>query len=198
MIEVRERIANLPPAKLRQLELLLRQRAAKPKTEGTIPRSGNGPHRLSFAQERLWFIEQLEPADGAYHLAWALRLKGALDVDALQRALDAIVARQAALHTVFREVEGVPYQFVEPPRGVEMRRRDLTGHPPDEVVGTVLSEEAHRAFDLGKDLVLRALLVGVRQDEHVLLLTLHHIAADGWSRGILLRELGEHYRAFTT
>jgi amino acid adenylation domain-containing protein len=197
MIELRERIASLPPEKLKRLEQVLRQRAAKPQIEETIPRSGNGPHRLSFAQERLWFIEQLEPADGAYNLAWALRLRGPLRVDVLQRALDATVARQAALRTVFREVEGVPYQFVEPPRSVEMRRFDLTDHPANPEISAVLSEEAHRSFDLGNDVLLRSALLRLGQDEHVLLLTLHHIAADGWSRGILLREIGDYYRAFT-
>src|SRR5579863_3609592 len=122
MIELRERIASLSPEKRRQLELFLRQRAGQPQPPSTIPRCGGGPQRLSFAQERLWFIEQLEPAEGAYNLAWALRLRGALNVDALQQALDAIVLRHTALRTVFREADGVPYQFVELPRSVELRR----------------------------------------------------------------------------
>src|SRR5579862_1359908 len=196
MIELRERIGNLSPEKRKQLELLLTQRAAKAPPKETISRAAAGPHRLSFAQERLWFIEQLEPADAAYNLAWALRLKGTLDTQALHQALNAIVARQDALRTAFREIEGVPYQFIEPPRAVEMRRLDLTGDPSDKKIDTALSQEARRSFDLGKDLLLRALLLQLREDDHVLLVTLHHIASDGWSRGILLRELSAHYSSF--
>lgn len=196
MIELRERIAGLSPEKRKQLELFLRQRAGKPQPQSTIPRCGDGPQRLSFAQERLWFIEQLEPAEGAYNLAWALRLRGALNVDALQQALDAIVLRHTALRTVFREADGVPYQFVDLARSVQVRRLDLSGDPSNEKLNTALSSEAHQSFDLSHDLLLRAFLVRLGQDEHVLLLTLHHIAADGWSRGILLRELGDYYGAF--
>src|SRR5271170_1027007 len=139
MIELRERIGNLSPEKRKQLELLLTQRAAKAPPQETISRTAEGPHRLSFAQERLWFVEQLEPADAAYNLAWALRLKGALDTEGLHRALNAIMARQDALRTAFCEIEGVPYQFVQPPRAVEMRRLDLTGDPHHERINAALS-----------------------------------------------------------
>ncbi len=192
MSEFRQRIGSLSPQELNLLESRLKQHALQTIEEERIPKTGNGPRRLSSAQERLWFIDRLEPAAASYNLAWALRLKGILDVAALQNALDAVVARQEALRTVFREVEGAPLQFVEAARPVEMRVIDAA----EDAVDRTLTEEARRRFDLARDLMIRAALLRLQPEEHVLLLTLHHIAADGWSRGILLHELSVFYAAF--
>jgi amino acid adenylation domain-containing protein len=198
MAELRERLSHLSPEKLDQLERRLKLRAAATPAKGSIPRTGDGPHRLSFGQQRLWFIEQLEPASGAYNLAWALRLKGPLQTAALQQALDAVVVRQEALRTVFREIEGVPLQFVEPARAVEMRQIDLSADPAEDTIRAALTSEAGRKFDLTRDLMIRSTLLRLQDQDHILLVTLHHIAADGWSRGILLRELSHFYTAFAT
>src|SRR5262249_52771022 len=107
----------------------------------------------------------------------------------------AVVERQTILRTAIREVEGVPYQFVEPARSVEMRTVDFADSPDNPRVHDLLTEESRRPFDLMKDLPIRALVLRFQAEDHILLLTLHHIASDGWSRSILLRELGEFYSA---
>ncbi|HET7451575.1 MAG TPA: amino acid adenylation domain-containing protein, partial [Thermoanaerobaculia bacterium] len=159
-----------------------------------IPRRGTGePCPLSFAQQRLWFLDQLEPG-GLYNVAEALRLCGPLDVDALRRALDAVVARHEALRTTFRSVDGEPMQIVGAPAPVACPIVDLSGAEPHEVQRRI-DEETGRPFDLSRGPVLRALLLREGEDRHVLVLTIHHIATDGWSVSILFRELAAAYGA---
>jgi len=152
---------------------------------------------LSFAQERLWFLDQLEPENPFYHIAELIEWKGPLSLHALRKALDALVARHESLRTVFQNLEGVPMQVVTPPRTVPCEVIDLRGFTPDpDELGRRLEEEARRPFDLSRDLMLRATLLEVDEDEYRLLLVIHHIATDGWSMGVLLRELGALYEAF--
>ncbi len=154
---------------------------------------------VSFAQQRLWFLNQIEPNGCVYNVPIAVRLRGELEIDALHRALNAIVARHEALRTTFVSCDGEPEQVVADPRAVALPVRDLSTVPEadrEAEVARVLHEEARRPFDLATDLMLRALLVRVGAQEHALLLTLHHIASDGWSRGILVRELTTLYTAF--
>lgn len=158
-----------------------------------IRRTGDGSHRLSFAQERLWFIERLEGASAGHNIAWAVRLKGALNTAALQKSLDAVVARQSALRTCFREVEGVPLQFVEAARPVELRTLSHNDNWSEEDIRKLLAAEASRRFDLTKDLLIRGTLLCLGPEDHVLLLVLHQIAADEWSRDVLLREVSAFY-----
>ena len=160
-----------------------------------IPSRGTAePCPLSFAQQRLWFLDQLEPG-GLYNVGEALRLSGDLDVEALRRAIDAVVARHEALRTTFRSVDGEPMQVVSPPAPVPCPVVDLAGANPDEVRRRV-DEEVGRPFDLSRDRMLRALLLREGPRRHVLVLTMHHIATDGWSVSILFRELGALYDAF--
>ncbi|WP_043711593.1 non-ribosomal peptide synthetase [Corallococcus macrosporus] len=163
------------------------------------PRDGTLP--LSSGQQRMWFLEQFQGPSGAYNMPAALRLEGALDVAALQRSLDEIVRRHEVLRTTYGQQQGQPFQRVLPPAPVTMAEVDLQHLPADARLAEVrrrATEEAGRPFDLSRDLPLRLALLRLEPREHVLLLTLHHVACDGWSLGVLIRELAALYRAFST
>jgi amino acid adenylation domain-containing protein/non-ribosomal peptide synthase protein (TIGR01720 family) len=147
---------------------------------------------LSFGQQRLWFLDQLLGGGAEYLIPVGLRLCGVLDVSALRGALAGLVARHEVLRTVFDVVDGQPVQVVTD-AGVELEVREWVGGV--ESVGEVLRREACRPMDLRRGPLVRALLVRLAVDEHVLLLTWHHIVADGWSFGVLIRELRELYAA---
>jgi amino acid adenylation domain-containing protein len=152
----------------------------------------------SFAQRRLWFIEQLGHAGAAYHSPVSVRLRGPLDATALERSLTALVARHETLRTVFRDVEGEPYQIVLPPTPLSPRRLDLAAFPEperDTALRAAIDAESARRFDLASELPFRVLLVRCGDDEHVLTLVFHHIAFDGWSLPVVIRELSSLYGA---
>lgn len=164
----------------------------------SIPRRERaGARPLSFAQERLWFFDQLEPRSALYNIGRAIELRGRLDPSALRRALEAVVARHDALRTTIQAVEGRPVQRVDPACPIDLPLVDLEdgAHPGREALPALLAEEARRPFDLSRDMMLRAILFRVHAEEHVLVLTVHHIASDGWSLGLLFRELSEAYTA---
>jgi amino acid adenylation domain-containing protein/FkbM family methyltransferase len=166
-----------------------------------IPRwQGEGAPPLSFAQERLWFIDQWEPGSPAYNLPGALRLHGTLDRRVFAAALAEISRRHAALRTVFlAAAEGRPVQVVQAALLSTLPLADLSGLPAEsrEVESERLRRaEAGRPFDLATGPLLRALLVRLHGDEHLALVTLHHIVADGWSLAILVGELTALYAAF--
>ncbi|HYR12217.1 MAG TPA: amino acid adenylation domain-containing protein, partial [Longimicrobium sp.] len=154
---------------------------------------------LSFAQQRLWFLEQLGGLGGTYHIPMRLRLQGELDRGALRRALDAIVARHEALRTTFVEVEDEPVQRIAP---VEKSRfhlaeHDLSGDPEAQPeFWRLTGEEARAPFDLAHGPLIRGRLIRLAQDDYALLVTMHHIVSDGWSIGVFTRELGVLYEAF--
>lgn len=152
---------------------------------------------MSFAQQRLWYLEQIEPGDPAYHVVHAVRLKGRLDQLALHNALNKIVERHEALRTTFGFRGSMPVQAVQPARAVELRCFDLREDPADASLAGLLRAEARRPFDFSQDLMLRAALVTLAGEEHVLLLTVHHIAVDGWSLGVLRREMAACYEAYS-
>ncbi|MGY0234389.1 amino acid adenylation domain-containing protein [Longispora urticae] len=155
-----------------------------------IPRRAPGNPPLSYAQERVWFMEQLAPGTVAYTIPVVRRLGGPLDADALGRALDALVARHEVLRTRYPATEdGVPVAHVEPVVRVELRR--AVGDADARVLA-----ETEEPFDLAEGPVLRALLVELGPEEHVLVLTVHHIACDGWSVDVLTGELFADYAAF--
>ncbi|HVG45327.1 MAG TPA: condensation domain-containing protein, partial [Longimicrobium sp.] len=160
-----------------------------------VERGGRLP--LSFAQQRLWFLEQLGGLGDTYHIATRLRLGGALDPAALRRALDAMLARHEALRTTFVEVEGEPVQHIAPPGGFRLVEHDLGGHPDAAAeLRRVTAEEAGAPFDLEHGPLIRGRLVRMADDEHILLVTMHHIVSDGWSMEVFTRELGVLYAAF--
>jgi amino acid adenylation domain-containing protein/non-ribosomal peptide synthase protein (TIGR01720 family) len=165
-----------------------------------VPRR-NGTHRaaLSFAQQRLWFLDQIEPGNAFYNIPSFIRLAYAIDVNALHRSLDEIVRRHEVLRTTFAVVDGEPVQVVGSPRTIPMPIVDLSvfaASGREAEAKRLATEEARRPFDLARDLPIRATLVRLETDDHLLLLTLHHIVSDGWSTGVFFSELAALYRMF--
>ncbi len=168
-----------------KLALIARLARQKERAERAFP--------LSFAQQRLWFLDRLEPGNHTHNVFRALQWSGPLDSDALRRALAEIVRRHEALRTVFPEVDGEPRQRVVPAADfpLPIEAVDDLAH-----ARRVAEEESRRPFDLVRGPVFRARLLTLSEDEHALLLTVHHIAFDGWSMGLLYREMTALYRAF--
>jgi len=156
---------------------------------------------LSFAQQRMWFLYQLEPDSYLYNLHIAVRLIGSLDIPALQKTLDEIVGRHETLHTVFSTLKDEhPFQVVVPAQPVALPLIELSELPIAErmvEMSRLDLEEAHLPFDLSCSPLLRAKLLRLGEQDHVALLTMHHIAGDGWSMGVLLKEVATLYTAFT-
>jgi len=182
-------------------EKLLRQVKLGSTSPSTIPRRpAASTVPLSFAQERLWFLDQLEPNSAVYNVPMGLSLKGALNLSVLHRCLEEIVRRHEALRTRFEIVDGHPVQAIEPFHSPEMPLIDLSNLPKGQrkaEARRLCTEEAQCPFDLTQGPVLRAKLFRLEPTEHLLLLNMHHIASDGWSVGVLLRELGSLYQAFS-
>ncbi len=154
---------------------------------------------LSFAQERLWFLDQLRPHCAAYNIPLALHIEGAVEAGVLQRCLTELLRRHEALRTRFDMVHGRPVQVIEAPDAIAMPVTDLSQMPEAEreaEAGRLCEEEARRPFDLTQAPMLRARLLRMDATRHVLMLNVHHVAADGWSFEILLKELGILYQAF--
>lgn len=164
-----------------------------------VPQKHDGPLPLSFAQERLWFLDQLGLVGPAYNMPFALGLQGELNILALELSFAELIRRHESLRTRFAVVAGSPVQTIEPPGAFSLRLRDISELPEQEKAQMwqrLSQEEAQRPFDLRYGPLLRASLLRLAPEDHVLLLTIHHIAADGWSLGILNRELGILYGAF--
>ncbi|HEV2707576.1 MAG TPA: amino acid adenylation domain-containing protein [Pyrinomonadaceae bacterium] len=159
----------------------------------------NGEAALSFAQQRLWFLDYLEPGNPAYNISSAVRLSGTLDHAALERAFTEILRRHEVLRTTFADVEGTPVQTIAKTLPVPLTMIDLSQLAPDEREERALrlkSEEARRPFDLRRGPLLRVTLLRMSEREHVALLTMHHIISDDWSMGVLIGEIGKLYEAF--
>ena len=153
---------------------------------------------LSFAQQRLWFLDQFGEGS-AYHMPVALRLRGDLDERALVASLEELLKRHGALRTRFESAGGREVQVIEPTVSLDLQRLDLCGLPDGEreaEAKRLLEEEVSRPFDLSRAPLMRTKLLRVGEGDHVLVVTLHHIVSDGWSGGVLTRELGELYRGY--
>ncbi len=185
-------------AKTSEVTKILLERRRKDKSADRIPgRIPGASIPLSFAQERLWFLEQLSPGGASYHIARAFSLAGPLDVAALARSVDTIVSRHEVLRTSFEVEAGQPVQVVVPELALSIPVLDLRAVPEparEEEARRLEREEVLRPFDLARGPFLRLTLLRLAAERSVLLLTLHHIAADGWSLGIVYREMGELYR----
>jgi amino acid adenylation domain-containing protein len=165
-----------------------------------LPRAGGEQaFPASFGQQRLWFLNELDPESGpAYAVQGAIRIGGELDPELLERAFGAVVERHEALRTGFEVRDGEPVQVVAPELALEMPALDLSGLAVEERERELLrlaQREVRRPFDLGRPPLLRVTLVRLDEREHVLLVTLHHIVSDGWSGGVFVRELAAHYEA---
>ena len=191
MSSIREQVTDLPLKEKRALV----SKFLHEETNGveTFP--------LSFAQQRLWFLAQLEPDSPSYNLSQTLRIKGVLDVQALEQAIGSIIARHETLRTTFKAVNGEPVQIVANEYAFELPFTSLEELPKEKREAEVRRlgvAAARRPFDLSRDCPLRAALVRIDDDEHWLFLTVHHIVSDGWSMGILTKELFNTYEAIAT
>ncbi|MDJ0706013.1 MAG: condensation domain-containing protein [Leptolyngbyaceae cyanobacterium MO_188.B28] len=194
----------LAQLKERKPEILtfLRQTDSVPQTAAApiqpISRQVDPP--LSFAQQRLWFLTQLEPDSSAYNMCGALSMKGVLNVNALERSLSEIVRRHEALRTHFPTVAGQPIQIISPDLVLSLPLIDFQHLPVEQRQATALqhaAEEAQQPFDLAQGPLLRAKLLRLAAEEHILMIEMHHIVSDGWSFDIFERELSALYATFS-
>ncbi|MGV9598908.1 amino acid adenylation domain-containing protein [Streptosporangium sandarakinum] len=170
--------------------------AARPVRSAGVAGAAVGPV-LSAAQRRMWFVERLAPDTPAHNIAMAERVRGPLDAGALERALGAVVARHEALRWRVPAEDGVPRVSVAPAGPVPLPVEDLSGLAADAreaALARVLDREARERFDLAAGPLLRARLVRLAADEHVVAVTVHHIVFDGWSQDVFFRDLGVAYR----
>ncbi|WP_055527375.1 amino acid adenylation domain-containing protein [Streptomyces graminilatus] len=176
----------------------LRHGAPDTAVDRVVPRPAGGPAPLSFAQQRLWFLDRLQPGRADYNIPVAVRLEGELDADALLEALRAVVVRHEVLRSRLAEGPDGPVQMVEPPEVFVPLLTDLGGLSPDDARSRALGlahEDSATPFDLSRAPLVRARLVRVHAGEHLLVLVLHHTVGDGWSMPVLWRELSDGYAA---
>ncbi len=181
-------------------EIERRAGAGESRRFAITPRPSDGsPLPVSYGQESVWFLHQVNPSGAIHNLPIALRLEGELDEAALRRALDLIVARHEVLRTTFASVDGQPVLAVSPARGIDLKIVDARTWPEPERANELFRQlmvEAGQPFDLTRDVMLRATLFRLGPAENVLLLVSHHVASDGWSTGVLLAELAALYRDY--
>jgi amino acid adenylation domain-containing protein len=169
-----------------------------PRLPELVPVPRDGPVPASFAQERLWFLNQLEPDSVQYNFPVFLRLRGVLDTGALRAAVDEVVARHEVLRTVLVPRDGRPYQQVLPPEPLDIPLTDLSTPAEAErerEAGRLAARQYAAPFDLSRPPVMRAALLRMADTDHILLLTVHHLSVDGWAVGLLRDELAESYTA---
>ncbi|MEW5929831.1 MAG: amino acid adenylation domain-containing protein, partial [Gemmatimonadota bacterium] len=183
-----------------RVEALLREGAGS-RTPPLVPVPRDGDEApLSFAQQRLWFIDRLEPGSSAYNMPAALRLRGALEARALRASLGALVRRHETLRTVFALRDGEPVQVIRRPGPVPLPTVDLAALAPqrrEAEAARLAAAEAARPFDLERGPLLRATLLRLDRDDHALLFTLHHVVGDAWSMEVLTREVSAAYGAYS-
>jgi non-ribosomal peptide synthase protein (TIGR01720 family) len=197
MDDLRKRIAALPPEKRALFERQLREKGLQLDRVTICKRQNLKELPLSFAQQRLWFLHQLEPYTTAYNIAFSWRFTGNLDIALMQSCLNTIVQRHEILRTSFVAVNGQPTQVIIPELVLPLPIFDLRTVPEltrQIEVEKLTKQEAQCPFDLNEAPLLRVKLLQIADNENILLLTLHHLIADGWSRGIILRELTALYK----
>lgn len=199
-----KRLASLSPE---QRELLLKQlqkkksKQAQPKI-GAIKHYERSSNRLpmSYAQQRLWFLDQFQSGSASYNISAALKLRGNLDVEALRLAFEEIVNRHESLRTTFVNEDGQGKQVINDPQRWELPTislEPLSEEEQDEVIKTRFQGDAHTSFDLINGPLLRTRLIRLASDRHILIVTMHHIVADGWSMGVLIKEVATLYEAYS-
>ncbi len=198
-----QRRSQLSPERRALLERWTHKKTAgQPATQLILPRSTRDPAALSSGQQRLWFLHQLVPNNTAYTIMGAFVLQGSLRVAILEQSLNEIVRRHEALRTTFTAaegLEGLPQQMISPTVYMPLPVVDLGTIPGDQwraKVRGLATAEALRPFDLANGPLVRSTLLRLNGKEHVLLLSMHHIVSDGWSLGVLIRELSTLYAAF--
>ncbi|PYT05486.1 MAG: non-ribosomal peptide synthetase, partial [Acidobacteria bacterium] len=200
MKDISSEFANLSPERRALLTLMLQQSVESPATSRKIHRrSEAGYHPLSFAQQRLWFLAQMDTHSAVYNIPVVLRIRGALNVAALASSLDEIVRRHEVLRATFTNVGGQPAQVVGVRSTPGLPLVDLTevsGAPRDRELRDMIREESHKEFDLERGPLMRLRLIRMDERDHVLQLVLHHIVSDEWSATVFIREVKTLYHAF--
>jgi hypothetical protein len=199
MSETAKEIAALSAERRQLLELLLKPEMAAGSSLAIPRRKSSTSVPLSFAQQRIWFLNQMDPRGSAYNTPAAVRLSGRLNAAAMERTLSEIVRRHEVLRTTFTMVAGQPGQAIHEAEPMRLPLIDLTGLPEArrELEAQNLAQaEAGKPFDLERGPLVRATLVWLAETEYVLLFTMHHIVSDGWSMGVLIREVATLYEAF--
>jgi amino acid adenylation domain-containing protein len=187
-------IAGLAPA-IERGQLVVTGPKAPPLVR--VERSGRAP--ASFVQQRLWFLDQLEPGSAFYNVPLTIKLTGVLNVDSLERALNEIVRRHEVLRTTFSQADGEPQQIISPAEPFRLPVTDLSNMPDEERLAEMrrlISEEAAGPFDLIRGPLLRVSLLRTGAEEHTAMLTMHHIVSDGWALAIFIREVAALYAAY--
>lgn len=197
-----KKIAELSPEKRELLEMLLKEQGVELAKSVIVPQKRDkNQFPLSFSQQRLWFLYQFEPESPVYNIPAAVRLTGELSVEALELALNEIIRRHEVLRTTFASVEGQPVQVIMPQLTIQIPIQDLDPVEPTERENRALElilEQVQQPFNLATGPLLRPLLLRLAADEHIVLLTMHHIVSDGWATGLLIQEIAALYRAFLT
>jgi amino acid adenylation domain-containing protein len=198
--ELASRRDALSALKQQELERLLNKSVADEAPATLIPlRPADEPAPLSFAQERLWFLHQLDPESTAYNVSIPLRVTGRLNLPALSQSISEAVRRHESLRTTFDVVDGKPVQIINSVRDIDLQIVDLTSFPESqrqEIVRRLVVEGSERRFDLADGPLFQPTLFRLAEEEHVLLVLLHHIIIDEWSKQLLVREVGEIYQSF--
>jgi len=198
-IDPRDRWAGMPEQKRALLERRLKQAHTRQGTKPEIAPRSNPKHApLSFAQERLWFLDQLEPGLNAYNRIWAVRMRGPLKPQALEHAINRVIQRHEILRTTFHQIDGHPHQTIHASLPLSLRVENLKSIPHEdreEYAMNILNQDALLPFDLKQLPLVRPLLVRLEDDDHILSFTVHHIAFDGWSERLVLSEMGKFYSA---
>jgi amino acid adenylation domain-containing protein len=200
MSDIAKQITELSDEKRQLLDRLLKKAGLNLTSAIIIPqRRDTNKFPMSFAQERLWFLDQLEPNRPTYNLPDTHYFKGPLDLDALQRSLSEIVRRHELLRTTFQMVDGKPMQVIAPPQPLELPLIDISHLPDTERAAKaqqLADEDSIQPFDLSRDPLFRMQLVRLAEEEHLLLFTMHHIISDGWSLQVMAREMSALYEAY--
>jgi hypothetical protein len=152
--------------------------------------------RASFAQERMWFLSQLEPSSPAFNTPSAIRLEGLLNLEAFRQSLNEVVRRHEALRTTFKAIDGQPHQIISEALKLDMPIVDLESITDSGLVRGLAIGETNRPFDLTSGPLLRVVLLRMGERQHIIVFTMHHIISDGWSMGILIQEVVALYEAF--
>ncbi|WP_217563127.1 non-ribosomal peptide synthetase [Paenibacillus sp. GbtcB18] len=201
---LQNRRESLSPEKRTLLEMKLKGKAVAPRTE--LPKVAappaeddqTGGYPLSYSQQRLWFFQELFPDSTAYNEAVGMVITGSLHYAALEDSVNQLVKRHAALRTVFKSEDGHAFQIVQPYEPVTIDRIDMKRLMPAdrrETVNRVSTEAVNKPFDMAEQFLFRVVLLELSEDEHILLLITHHIISDGWSMGIMFKELCQGYEA---
>jgi amino acid adenylation domain-containing protein len=200
MSSLNDRVGQLTEEQRNRLMQRLLAKKAQATGAPTIqPRGVHSPCPLSHGQELMWVLDRLTPGGNAYNAPGVRHVMGMLNVDALRRSLDAVVARHEILRTTYEEVAGSPVQVIADHRTVDLPMIDLSALPEPARTAEAqrwIVEESQRPFDLRRDVMLRAALVRLAEDEHLLLFAMHHIATDGWSKEVMYKEIAAIYEAF--